>query len=152
MSNGYRPHQGNRGRKESEKSSIRVPAFDDDELLGKRAEQLARNLADNSKLTTHQMRRFYGEVKRIEANLTNSSDKESAWRSNYPRIKLIKAKAVYNAYRKQNGLPKEFMQFVSQCVDRIPSSSQEGPVEFAAFCQLFEAIIGYSKEYTYKRD
>jgi len=128
--------------------SITVPDFNDAEALGKKAEDLSRTLADHTGLTTHQLRRFYNEVKNIERILDASQDKVLAWKTAFPRIKLLKAKAVYNASRKQNRLPSQFCDFISKCVERIPAEKENGMKAFDSFCQLFEAVVGYSSAYT----
>lgn len=131
-----------------DKPAIEVPAFHDKEMLGKKAEVLARALAERTGLTTHQLRRFYNEVKNIERGLMAGSDRGASWDKAYPRIKLLKAKAYYNASRKQNRLPGQFKEFIGTCIDRIPCSADEGLATFTQFSQLFEAVVGYSRAYT----
>jgi len=126
---------------------ISVPDFDDPDSLGHKAEALAEQLAAHTGLTTHQLRRFYNEVKSIERTLDASSDRSAAWVNACRRIKLLKAKAVYNASRKQNKLPSEFKEFISICVDRIPAEQKQGEKTFSDFSQFFEAIVGYSSQY-----
>jgi CRISPR-associated protein Csm2 len=143
---GNRPQGGGWGQ---QVKIISLPDFNDPELLGKKAEDLARNIADGTNLTTTQLRNFYGEVKNIERNLDSSTDKPKKWEELYPRIKLIRAKAVYNANRenRRQAMPKEFQQFLEKCIERIGYDYESGIKNFRSFCQLFEAVVGYSSAY-----
>lgn len=123
---------------------INVPDFDSKQLLGLDAEKLAKEITSSRKLTTNQIRNFYGEVKNIERILIIKAD---AWDQLYGRIKLIKAKAVYNNNRSQKALPDEFKEFLCQCIDKI-TPDESGKKTFTTFCQLFEAVVGYSSPYT----
>jgi CRISPR type III-A-associated protein Csm2 len=125
---------------------INVPPFDTRGLLGEPAEKLAKKISDRN-LSKHQLRRFYSEVKSIEQQLKAHSDIKSAWAAAYPRIKLIKAKAIYNNNRKQHPLPAGFTSFLKQSVDKIPADFENGTKNFQTFCQLFEAVVGYASEH-----
>lgn len=125
---------------------FKLPDFNSKDLLGDEAERLAREITRSGKLTTSQIRNFYSEVKNIE-NLLKANN--TLWEKLYGRIKLIKAKAVYNANRGQKTLniPEEFKEFLCQAINKI-TPDEDGKKNFTIFCQLFEAVVGYSSAYT----
>jgi CRISPR type III-A-associated protein Csm2 len=130
--------------------TITIPDFGDAEFLGKKAQELARDLAKDTGLTRGQLRNFYGEVKNIEHILDAATDqnKNMKWAEVYPRVKLIRAKAVYNANRKQGiKIPDEYKQFLEKGIDKIGQDYPAGFKTFKIFCQLFEAVVGYATEH-----
>lgn len=128
---------------------VRLPDLNDKELVGKKAEELARQIAQQDpRPTTSQMRNFFGEFKQIEREMIATEDQKEKWESVYPRIKLIKAKAVYNAERKSGKIPRQYKDFLSQCVDKIEADYETGYKSFKKVCQLFEAVVGYASAYT----
>jgi CRISPR type III-A-associated protein Csm2 len=126
-------------------SNFKLPDFNSKDLLGNEAERLAEEITRSKKLTTSQIRNFYSEVKNIE-NLLKANN--NLWEKLYGRIKLIKAKAIYNANRGQKSLniSKEFKEFICQAIDKI-TPDENGKKNFTIFCQLFEAVVGYSSAY-----
>ena len=152
---GGRDFRGNRANSYSRQNqkhnnpqseSIKVPDLNERELLGSIAEKLAKDISNS--LTTSQLRNFYGEFKNIERLLDASVKKEEDWESLYPRIKLIKAKATYNALRKSGSISKDYNAFLGQCVDKIESDYIKGSKSFKKVCQLFEAVVGYASAHT----
>lgn len=132
---------------------VRLPDLNDKELVGKKAEELAFQIAqklprERENLSTSQLRNFFGEFKQIERELIATEDQKEKWESVYPRIKLIKAKAVYNAERKSGKIPEQYKDFLSQCVDKIEADYETGYKSFKKVCQLFEAVVGYASAYT----
>jgi len=139
-------YQNNRPRPMHEETvQIKVPPFDSPNLLGDDAETLARTVVQNTGLTTSQIRNFYSEVKNIERLIDVNED---AWVNNFNRIKLIKAKAIYNKNRDKNANRAfgPFSEFLGQSIDRI-KNDETGRKTFKIFCQLFEAFVGYSTQY-----
>ncbi len=126
--------------------NFRLPDFNSKDLLGDDAERLAKEITISGKLSTSQIRNFYSEVKNIE-NLLKANN--NLWEQLYGRIKLIKAKAIYNANRGQKSLniPEEFKEFLCQAINKI-TPDDDGKKNFSIFCQLFEAVVGYSSAYT----
>ena len=155
---GGRDFRGNRANSYSRQNqkhnnpqseSIKVPDLNEKELLGSIAEKLAKGIIVNSiieeiKLTTTQLRNFYGEFKSIERLLDASVKKEEDWDNLYPRIKLIKAKAYYNAARETGKISNSYKNFLGQCVDKVESDYEAGSKSFKKVCQLFEAVVGYA--------
>jgi CRISPR-associated protein Csm2 len=143
-------HKPNRNNYDSSTvRTITVPEFNSPELLGADALKLAEDVAKDTKLTTSQIRNFYGEVKSIERLLDTN---EKRWDELYNRIKLLKAKAIYNKNRDNNTRRDfgPFAEFLSISIDRI-KIDENGIKNFRIFCQLFEAFVGYSTEYVRER-
>ncbi|NLW30349.1 MAG: type III-A CRISPR-associated protein Csm2 [Fibrobacter sp.] len=132
----------------SSEIKIEVPDFTSSELLGEEAAKLAKEISKNG-LTKSQIRNFYGEVKRIESLLKSSNEN---WSVLYNRIKLIKAKAVYNKYRdkKTENSFGPFANFLCKSIDKI-HNDEKGKENFMVFCQLFEAVVGYASEHVKNR-
>jgi CRISPR-associated protein Csm2 len=149
---GGQPYSSDRSRNSygyNEIKQIEVPDFNSPELLGKDAELLAKNVAVGTNLTTSQIRNFYGEIKSIERILATNDTK---WPALYNRIKLVKAKAIYNKNRSKDNIKNlgPFTDFLSKSIDRI-TNDDVGLKNFKIFCQLFEAFVGYSSEYVRER-
>lgn len=87
-------------------------------------------------VTSAQLRRFYGDVKKLEMRLKNSSDKDTAFLEILPLIKLLKAKAAYA--RKRELVNESFKNWINDNVDLINDRK-----EFAAFLLYFEAVVGF---------
>jgi len=138
--------------------------FADPEILGDRAWDWAIYIADpklnhkNQKweshnLTSNQVRRYYSEFKNIQRSmLLKTADKltDENWIRIYSKIKLLNAKAVYDSKRQSGTLPITFREFIEMCVRAISSVKNEGYIDFNNICLFFEAVVGYSSEYTKK--
>ena len=107
---------------------------------------MAREITRSGKLTTSQIRNFTVKSKILKTCLKPII---LCGKNLYGRIKLIKAKAVYNANRGQKTLniPEEFKEFLCQAINKI-TPDEDGKKNFTIFCQLFEAVVGYSSAYT----
>jgi CRISPR type III-A-associated protein Csm2 len=87
--------------------------------------------ADN-KLTTSQLRKFFGEVKRQQMEGYNPT-----------RFVLLKPKLAYAVGRteeKKQARIKEFYDVISGGIDRVQNEQQ-----FKNFIMIFEAIVAYHK-------
>lgn len=125
------------------------------ELLDEEAEAMARTFVeyqtdrygakrinDRASLTSSQLRRFYGEFKRIYARfkaLKEEGQKE-AFTKVLPLIKLQRSRAAYasNGSEGKTKIPKAFCEFLT---DNIRSVTD--PDEFDAFMLHFEAVVGF---------
>ncbi len=105
------------------------------ELLTKEAKAYAD--AFKGKLTTHQMRRFYNEVKALEARI--EADREKGYEKNEALIGMLKAKVAYASNRPTAKVPQEFVTFIERGVDAIHSLQ-----DFKDFTLFFEAVVGFS--------
>jgi CRISPR-associated protein Csm2 len=97
--------------------------------LVKDAEQLAGFLRTG--LKTAQIRRIYGEVKRMQMDFKRTG-------FNRDRVVLLKPKMIYAANKKGEVRPLE--KVLSACIDKV---SDEG--DFRRFVDFFEAILAYHK-------
>ena len=139
-SGGYRP-----GAATSQRPQINLAGED---LVDVQAVQWAEYITgkERRQLSTHQLRRFYSEVKNIDRLRKNAPDK---WADSfYPRVKLIVAKAVYNTKRQSNKISEQFREFLESGIKPITSDPETGPKVFEKFCLLFEAVVGYATQYT----
>ena len=151
---------------DSIKRERKLPYYNDPEYLGEHASNWAifitkalkknnskfqtQNFETINKISTHQIRRYYSEFKSIERSIDSyNNDKiKEEWLNIYHRIKLLAAKAKYDSKRQMNSLPWEFELFISLCVKSIPSDCEKGIQSFKNICLFFEAIVGYSSQYT----
>jgi len=108
-----------------------------EEWLTTKAEELAEkflNSRSEPKLTAAQLRRFYNDVKALEARIAAED-----FRKNLPFIKMLKAKAAYSCPVKgTKKTPQEFARFIFSSVDQI-----ETVEDFKAFSKAFEAVVAY---------
>lgn len=128
---------------------MKYPDLSSKDLLGAEAQSMAENIVKESvdkkgkpSLTKSQIRRFYSDVKNIERVLSNISADTVLPQNAYNRLKLLKAKAVYNSNRKGTSLPKAFSDFIGNYVDSF--NAKDKKEKFIQFCSLFEAFVGYS--------
>lgn len=112
----------------------KITAIDDNIL--KATEEFAKDLCKEENrgkvLSTSQIRRFYGEVKRLQLNGYDPVG-----------VKMLKPKLAYAAGRsKENDKIRLFYNTLSKSIDRI---NDEG--SFNNFVKMFEAIVAYHKLY-----
>ncbi len=93
-------------------------------------------------LKSAQIRRFYHDVKALEAKIEASGESGNGilFEKHLPLIKMLKSKVAY-ACPKTFGLrkvPMEFKEFMDACIDGI-----EYQKDFKAFTLVFEAVVGY---------
>lgn len=100
----------------------------------------AKDIADALKgLSTHQVRRFYDEVKSYKALI----DKGEDYKKIKPLIVMLKSKAKYAATKKKE--MTIFYNFMRQSIEKIKSEDSETEKKkFDAFCLFFEAIYGFA--------
>lgn len=83
-----------------------------------------------SKLTTNQLRKFFGEVKRQQMQGYDTTD-----------FVLLKPKLAYAVGRtKQESKIKDFYNVLSKAIDLVDSEAK-----FKNFIKFFEAIVAYHK-------
>ena len=111
----------------------------DPELFSKKAETLAKKIAEDNKQSRNkenkrsQIRKFYDETVRLDM-LTKSRSEE--WVSVIPIVHMLTAKAAYAQGRKL--ISKNFMNFIKESVNQI-----ERPEDLNVFCNFFEAFMGF---------
>ena len=87
----------------------------------------SRNLG---KLTTNQLRKFFGEVKRQQLLKFNKSD-----------FVMLKPKLAYAVARADKGNKiQDFYYVLSNAIDKVTNEK-----EFKNFIKIFEAIVAYHK-------
>lgn len=137
MSNHQR--QGSRGQQQS----ISLPQIKDlkiltRELLTTDAKNWAEEFA-NGKLTTTQLRKYYNEIKAIEAKIEGEKeDKEKAFKKYDAIFAMLKSRVAYDKTRLGKNFPDSFKTFVDGYVDKVKSFQ-----EFTNFTLLFESILGF---------
>ncbi|MEW6606111.1 MAG: type III-A CRISPR-associated protein Csm2 [bacterium] len=108
-----------------------------EELLTNRAQDWAKSfLKARPPLHSAQLRRFYHDVKSLEAKVT-TEDEFTKYR---PLVKMLKSKVAYACPKTYSGrkVPWEFREFIEKCVDEINSLQ-----DFKSFTLVFEAVVGY---------
>jgi CRISPR type III-A-associated protein Csm2 len=123
--------------------NINVPDFLDDEgnIRPELLDSDARNVAGeftSKRISTHQVRKFYDEVKKYEAII--DKDKKS-YKKIKPLIIMLKSKAKYAA-TKQDKM-QVFYTFMEQSINHIKTGGNEIE-KFKAFCLFFEAVYGFA--------
>jgi len=109
------------------------------ELLDKEAMDIAKEFTDK-KLSTHQVRKFFDEVKHYKARI----DKGESFKKIFPLIVMLKSKAKYAATKKSEMFV--FYDFINQSINKIKTEDEEKQKKkFEAFCLFFEAIYGFAR-------
>lgn len=93
-------------------------------------------------ISTHQIRRFFDEVKKYEQQLSNSRKDFNELK---PLIYMLKSKAQYAAHKQNKMNP--FAKFISNSIDEIKKGNNEKEEgdRFKAFCLFFEAVYGFAE-------
>ncbi len=85
-------------------------------------------------LTSAQLRRFYHEVKALEAKID-----AGGFEANAPLVKMLRSKVAYACpVRGDKKIPDTFAEFLWKHVEQVRSKE-----EFKAFCTVFEAVVGF---------
>ena len=93
-------------------------------------------------LTSAQLRKFYNEVKALEAKL--KANNYENYSEVYPFIRMLKSKASYACPKwGRKKVPEEFKDFIHLMVNSIPPDKENGLKNFDAFLRVFEAVVGY---------
>lgn len=92
---------------------------------------------NEAKLTTNQLRKFFGEVKRQQMSGYDETD-----------FVLLKPKLAYAVGRAKNANAKinDFYHVISNAIDCVKSDNkEESEKRFKNFIKIFEAIVAYHK-------
>lgn len=105
-------------------------AYEDDDLKIKKRDKYGKQI-ERSILTTSQLRKFFGEVKRQQAQGFDKSE-----------FVLLKPKLAYAVGRAKDEDAKihDFYHVLASVIDKI-----ENKKEFKNFIKIFEAIVAYHK-------
>lgn len=101
------------------------------EHLGKDDPNPRTGKPSGNKLTTNQLRKFFGEVKRQQMSGYNQTD--------FVLLKPKLAYAVGRAKQKDSKI-KDFYFVISDAIDKV-----ENEQHFKNFIKIFEAIVAYHK-------
>lgn len=94
-------------------------------------EKKRKDVVDRAKLTTNQLRKFFGEVKRQQMSGYNETD-----------FVLLKPKLAYAVGRAKDPKAKinDFYHVISSAIDQVYDEES-----FKRFIKIFEAIVAYHK-------
>ena len=107
------------------------------ELLDRDASNIASEL---DKISTHQVRRFFDEVKRYQSDIEK---RKKPYNEVKPYILMLKSKAKYAASKKPE--MKIFYEFIDGSIKKIKDPDQQiEQKKFSAFCLFFEAVYGFA--------
>jgi CRISPR-associated protein Csm2 len=91
----------------------------------------------NKSIKNSQLRKFYGEFKKLEAEVNQAGDSaDERFLSVLPRIKIAAAKVTYAKAR--GVVPETFVTWMTTHCGQINSLE-----DFKAFLLHFEAVVGY---------
>lgn len=86
------------------------------------------------RLTSAQLRRFYNEVKALEARI-----EAGGFEANAPLVKMLRSKVAYACPRQKNRkIPESFATFLWKHIEHIRSEQ-----DFKDFRLMFEAVVGF---------
>lgn len=113
------------------------------DLLDKEAENIASSFFSGNgrrpmMVSSHQLRRFYNEIKNLEKQLDHAD-----WEIVYPMVRMVKSKISYatadsKIRRDEQPLYRNFKDFLTGGIDSISDVK-----DFKAFCKMFEAVVGF---------
>lgn len=103
------------------------------------------NAMAEAQLPPTQLRRFYGEVKRIQqligpveqGNQKRKQEREARWKQNELAFRMLKAKAAY-ALRTDRNKREALVKYLQDAVDEVKTLDL-----FDNFLLHFEAVVGY---------
>ncbi|MFQ6056139.1 MAG: type III-A CRISPR-associated protein Csm2 [Methanosarcinales archaeon] len=98
-------------------------------LIVEHADKLGKEFARS--LTSAQLRRFFNDVRALEARVESSE-----FNKQLPIIKMLKSKVAYAKGRDK--IPAGFKDFIDVCIDKI-----EDKKDFEGFVKLFESVVGF---------
>jgi CRISPR type III-A-associated protein Csm2 len=109
------------------------------ELLDSEAQIWAKEFS-HKQISTHQVRRFFDEVKKYQ-RLLDAKIKEYA--DVRPLIYMLKSKANYAVSRDDKIEP--FADFITKAINEIKKGNEEQEkLRFKHFCLFFEAVYGFA--------
>lgn len=119
---------------ELESKCLACKVTEDTVDFAKRFGEFLTNGGKDASLTTNQLRKFYGEVKRLQMRKFDDIKTDFI---------LLKPKLAYAVGRakKQNKI-KDFYEVISYLIDNVKSTN-----DFENFIKFFEAIVAYHKFY-----
>jgi CRISPR-associated protein Csm2 len=116
--------------------SVKTDLFED------KAEKIASSFRyDNTgKIKGTQIRKFYDEVLRLKLKIESADNPDEKFKEILPYIKMLIPKVVYS--KNKNTVNGAFENFIKNNIREIRRYK-----EFMVFCDLFECVVAYCKEY-----
>lgn len=106
-----------------------------EDLITVHAEEIGKKLVGNNPrtplLSSSQLRKFFNDVRALEAKIETGNFEEQK-----PMIKMLKSKVAY-AYGRGK-IPSEFKGYIDTCVDKINDKD-----DFKGFVKFFESVVGF---------
>lgn len=143
--NDHRNNQRDKDQEEEQSYTILYQLKDDwftigaDKALVEYAELAGKTLAEK-RLTTSQIRRIYGEIKRIQMKM------EKSWDEGKHSFYLLKPKVAYTYGREKNVGMLIFKKIFDIAYDKVTDAKS-----YENFCNFMEAVLAYHKAYTKKK-
>jgi CRISPR type III-A-associated protein Csm2 len=130
QAHGRRRHEATSGQ------AVFDPSRPQHELLDTLAERQADELAQQEKISSSQLRKFFGEVKDLLRRLDSNQDYHQVIE---PQFKMLRSKAYY-ARRPggQQQITPQFCGFIENAVMKVTSEDH-----FRLFVAHFEAVVGF---------
>jgi len=107
------------------------------------ADSLGHGLARNERLTTSQVRGFFGAVRQIEAEV--QPGQEELEDSTYRKLVLLKPKLAYQAQREIDNRKGEGVLRLKEVLTPAIELVGREAKRFRNFVEFFEAILAYHK-------
>ena len=118
------------------------------ELLTTEPENLAKEICENGKDTSTQIRKFYNDFLILKTKADVSASDEKNFRNNIlPLICFSKAKIAYAMGRPDVKLSKSFANSINNKIDAIESRE-----DFENFLNYYQALIGYVTYWAKKKE
>ena len=109
-------------------------------LFSEDADKIAKSFQDGMK--SSQVRKFYDELLKRKMIIDLAEDKDREFARQLPYIKMVVSKAHYGYSRRPRTISQNFKSFLEDNLNKISDRD-----EFFVFCDLFEAVVAYSKQY-----
>ncbi len=104
-----------------------------EDIIKTEADKLGKKFSElKPELTSSQLRKFFNEVRSLEAQVEEKFDEQKAL------VFMLKSKVAYSVGKKTSKTPAEFKDFIDACIDKINDEK-----DFKGFVKFFEAVVGY---------
>ncbi len=110
------------------------------------AKEVAQDSSGKNGVKTNQIRRIYGPVVKIQAQLSSKGEDSSKWNR---ELSMLKPRVVYAAARepKLNKLKDYIIAFIEAIEEEASSDSSKKQEWTQHFCDFMEAVVAYHKKY-----
>lgn len=95
-------------------------------------------------LTTSQLRKFFGEVKRQQMSLQTAGYNETEFVMLKPKLAYAVGRVKQNGRKGKTYKIEDFYLVLADAIDKVQSSTDK-PKAFKNFITAFEAIVAYHK-------